>query len=438
MKSIHVGLLGCGTVGTGVARLLMKNREVIRARLGAELVLTRAADIDAARKQDIPLPDDLFTTDAGQVLTDPRIDIVVELIGGEGVAKEFILRAIGQKKHVVTANKALLAKHGRDLFSAAMKNGVDLAMEASCGGCMPVVKVLRESLAGNRLYGMTGILNGTCNYILTQITDRGLTYEEALGEAQREGFAEADPTMDVQGHDSAHKLAILSSLAYGIEIDFEDLYIEGITGITPVDIQFADEFDYRIKLLAISKNHGDTVETRVHPTMIPKTNILSSVVGALNAITITGDAAGDILLYGKGAGMMPTASAVVSDLVDIARNMLCGCPPRIPLLSFQREQIRKLPVRPISEIFTHYYFRFAAMDRPGVLSKISGILGENSISIKSVQQKGRKSEGAVPIVMLTHLAREADVRKAFSEISKLDVVMGKPMLIRIEDENDDE
>jgi homoserine dehydrogenase len=438
MKSINVGLLGCGTVGTGVVRLLMDNQDIIRARLGAELNLKCAADTDVSRKMAIPLTDDQFTTDAGQIIKDPQIDIIVESIGGEGIAKEFILEALTQKKHVVTANKALIAKHGKTIFSAAAESGVDLAMEASCGGCMPVIKVLRESLAGNHVQSMTGILNGTCNYILTQITERGQTYEEALKEAQLEGFAEADPVADVEGFDSAHKLAILSCLAYGIEIDFEDLYIEGITGITPMDIQFADEFDYRIKLLAIGKNHGDTVEARVHPTMIPKSNILSSVVGALNAVTISGDAVGDILLYGKGAGMMPTASAVVSDLVDIARNMLQNGQPRIPLLSFQSDKITKVPVKPISDIYTQYYFRFAAVDQPGVLSKIAGVLGANGISIKSVQQKGRKTKGAVPIVMLTHLACEAGVRKAFREISDLDVVMSNPTLIRIEDENNEE
>ncbi|MBW1842464.1 MAG: homoserine dehydrogenase, partial [Deltaproteobacteria bacterium] len=363
------------------------------------------------------------------------IDIVVEMIGGEGIAKDLILRAIHNGKPVVTANKALLAGHGNTLFRTAMENGVDLAFEASVGGCMPIIKSLRESLVGNHIQSMAGILNGTCNYILSRSAEDGSNFEDVLAEAQKNGFAEADPTLDIEGIDTAHKLAILTSLAYGMEINFQDIYIEGISKITPMDIEFAQEFGYRIKLLAITKNMGDAIEARVHPTMIPFANPLSGVNGVLNAVTITGDAVGDMMLYGYGAGMMPTASAVVGDTVDIARNLLAGAENRIPLLSYQMDRIRKIPIQRIDEIFIHYYFRFSALDRPGVLSKISGILGDNEISIKSVQQKGRKTNGAVPIVMLTHLAREADVQKALTEILDLDVVSDRPVLIRIEDEN---
>ncbi len=282
---------------------------------------------------------------------------------------------------------------------------------------------------------MIGILNGTCNYILSKITDDGSTFKEALAEAQAKGYAEADPTLDVEGYDAAHKLALLTSLAYGTEIDLSNIYIEGISRITPLDIEYAEQFGYRIKLLAVSKNRGDAVEARVHPTMIPFDNILSNVNGSLNAIAVSADAVGDILLYGRGAGMMPTASSVVSDTVDLARNILSGSTRRIPLLSYQMENIRKIPVMPVDEIFTHYYIRFSALDKPGVLSRISGILGKNEISIKSVHQKGRKTNGSVPLVMLTHRAKEADVSKALSEINSLDVVSDIPVLIRIEDEN---
>ena len=436
MKQIKVGLLGCGTVGTGVARLLLDNREMIRARVGADLILKRVADIDPDRDRGIRFDDGVMTTDARQVVDDPQIDIILEMIGGEGIAKDLILRAIENGKPVVTANKALLAKQGNTLLKAAARKGVDLAFEASVGGCMPVVKTIRESLAANRIKSMIGILNGTCNYILSKITHERSTFAAALAEAQAGGFAEADPTLDVEGFDTAHKLAILSSLAYGMEINFDDIYIEGISAITPMDIEFAEQFGYRIKLLAISKDKGDAVEARVHPTMIPGNNILSNVDGTLNALTITADATGDILLSGHGAGMTPTASAVLSDTVDLARNLMCGSVGRVPLLSFQVDRIRKVPVLPVDEIFTHYYFRFSALDQPGVLSKISGILGEHDISIKSVHQKGRKINGSVPLVMVTHLAKEADVKKALSKITSLEAVSARPVLIRIEDEED--
>ncbi len=435
MKKINVGLLGCGTIGTGVAKILIENKALLLSRVGTVLNLKYVADIDLETDRGIPFDDGVFISDAFKVVDDPDIDIVVEMIGGEGIAKDLILRAMDNGKPVVTANKALLAGHGNTLFRAAMDNGVDLAFEASVGGCMPIIKSLRESLVGNHIQSMAGILNGTCNYILSRSAEDGSSFEDVLAEAQKNGFAEADPTLDIEGIDTAHKLAILTSLAYGMEINYKDIYIEGISKITAMDIEFAREFGYRIKLLAITKDTGDAVEARVHPTMIPFTNPLSGVNGVLNAVTITGDAVGDMMLYGYGAGMMPTASAVVGDIVDIARNLLTDAKSRIPLLSYQMDRIRKIPVRPIDGISIHYYFRFSALDRPGVLSKISGILGDNEISIKSVQQKGRKTNGAVPIVMLTHLAREADVQKALTDILNLDVVSDRPVLIRIEDEN---
>ena len=319
------------------------------------------------------------------------------------------------------------------MFAAAARKGVDLAFEASVGGCMPTIKSMRESLVGNHIKSMSGILNGTCNYILSKIEDEGISFEDALAEAQRQGYAEADPTLDVGGFDTAHKIAILAALAYGMEINLKDVYIEGISRITPIDIEFARQFGYRIKLLAISKIQDNKVEARVHPTMLPLKNLLASIRGTVNAITISGDAVGDILLYGHGAGMMPTASAVVSDIVDIARNILSGTVRRVPPLSYQRDSIRRIPVLPIDDLLTHYYFRFAALDRPGVLSTISGILGKYDISLQSVHQKGRKTNGSVPLVMLSHRAKEADVKRALAEIGDLNVVSDEPVLIRIED-----
>ena len=433
MKQINIGLLGCGTVGTGVAKLLLENKALLTARVGADLNLKWVADIDIETDRGIAFPDGVLTTDAQQVLNDPEVDMIIEMIGGEGIAKDLMLQAINNGKHIVTANKALLAAHGNELFAAAARQGVDLAFEASVGGCMPTIKSMRESLVGNHIKSMSGILNGTCNYILSKIEDEGVSFEVALAEAQRQGYAEADPTLDVGGFDTAHKIAILAALAYGMEINLNDVYIEGISNVTPLDIEFADQFGYRIKLLAISKIQNNRVEARVHPTMIPQKNLLASISGTVNAITISGDAVGDILLYGRGAGMMPTASAVVSDIVDIARNILSGSIRRVPPLSYQRESISKIPVLPIDDLVTHYYFRFAALDRPGVLSTISGILGKYDISLQSVHQKGRKTNGSVPLVMLSHRAKEADVKQALAEIRDLNVVSDEPMLIRIED-----
>ena len=433
MKQINIGLLGCGTIGTGVAKILIENKDLVASRVGASLSLQHVADIDIKRDREIKFDEGVLVTDARKVVDDPEIDIIVEMIGGVEIAKELILRAIDNGKQIVTANKALLAAQGNMLFKAAYAKGIDLAFEASAGGCMPVIKSIRESLVGDHIKSMTGILNGTCNYILSKNTYDGITFEAALSEAQAKGFAEADPSLDVEGTDTAHKLAILTSIAYGMEINFNDIYIEGISKITPMDIDFANQFGYRIKLLAISKNREKEVEARVHPAMIPFDNQLSNVNGPLNAITISGDAIGDMMLYGLGAGMMPTASVVVGDIADLARNLLSGTRGRIPLLSYQMENIRKIPIMPVDDIFTNYYFRFSAVDRPGVLSKISGILGDRGISIKSVHQKERKSIGSVPIVILTHLAKEQDVKMALSEIEALDIVSDRPILIRVEE-----
>lgn len=434
MHTVNLGLIGLGTVGTGVARLLTEKKELISSRLGMDLVLKSVADLDHATDRGISFPDGVFIKDAWQIVNNPDIDIVIEMIGGETFAKDLILAAIENGKHVVTANKALLATAGNDILPAAAAGNVDLAFEASVGGCMPIIKSLREALVANEIRSMVGILNGTCNYILTQMSDRGTSFEAALAQAQDNGFAEADPTLDIEGLDAAHKLAILTALAYGMTINLNDIFTEGISHITPLDIEFAAEFGYRIKLLAISKFRDSTVEARVHPTMIPRDNILSNVAGSLNAITVNGHAVGDLFLSGYGAGMMPTASAVLGDIVDLARNIRHGAAGRVPLAAYQPDRIRVIPVLPVTDIVTHYYFRFAALDRPGVLSTIAGILGKYGISIKTVQQKERKTNGTVPIVMLTHNAKEADVRAAIKEIAVLDVVGATPVLIRIEDD----
>ena len=346
-----------------------------------------------------------------------------------------MLTAIDRGKHVVTANKALLAHHGNDLLAAAAAKGVEIAFEAAVCGGIPIILALRQGLAANRIQELFGILNGTCNYILTQMSQHGMSYAQALAEAQEAGYAEADPTLDVEGIDTAHKLTILMSLAYGARLDLESIAVEGISRLDPLDLQFAREFGYRLKLLAITRDDGHRVEARVHPTLIPKDHMLSQVSGAMNAVYLTGDAAGPILLYGQGAGMMPTASAVVSDILDLARNLTHGAAGRVPPLGCRLALESTRLIKPMNDLVTNYYFRFAALDRPGVLSQVSGILGKYGISIAAVIQKGRVQgeAGTVPIVMITHEAREADARQALKEIDQLPVVSPPAIFYRIED-----
>jgi homoserine dehydrogenase len=433
MKIIHIGILGYGVVGAGVATLLKTKKQLLESRIGAVLNLKTIADIDTITDRGVDLGATTLVSDANLIINDPKIDIIVETIGGETIAKDFILRALENKKHVVTANKALLAGFGNDLVKVARKNMVDLAFEASCGGCMPIIKSLRESLVANNIKAMSAILNGTCNYILTKISKDGSNFEDALKEAQDLGYAEAEPSLDIDGFDTAHKLAILNSLAHGMEINLKDIHVEGIRNITPVDIEFARSFGYTIKLLAIGKIHEDHVEARVHPTMISSSNPLSYVDSSMNAIAIDADATGQTMLYGHGAGMMPTASAVLSDIADIARNIISGAKRRVPILGYPEDNIKPMPILPMEQLYTKYYLRFEAQDHPGVLSKISGILGANNISIKSVHQKGRKSNGKVPVVMITHIAKEAWVQQALKQILKTDSVVGDPIVIRIEE-----
>ncbi len=437
MKTIQIGILGYGTVGAGVARLLTLKENLLKSRIGAVLNLKTIADIDIERDRGVALKDTKLVTDAMQVIEDPEIDIVVEMIGGKTIARELTLKALEHKKHVVTANKALLAEFGNDLIQSARANQVDLAFEASCGGCMPIIKSLRESLVANDIRSMEAILNGTCNYILTKISRDGSKFADALKNAQDLGYAEAEPSLDIDGHDTAHKLAILNSLAHGMEINLKDIHVEGIRNVTPMDIEFAKGFGYTVKLLAIGRIHGDYVEARVHPAMIDETNPLSYVDHSMNAVSIDADATGKTMLYGAGAGMMPTASAVLSDIADMARNIISNTQRRVPILGCPEENIRKIPILPMSQLVTKYYLRFEAQDHPGVLARISGILGDNNISIKSVHQKGRNSNGKVPVVMITHRAQEAWIQTALAQISKAGSVVGEPVIIRIEEENQD-
>jgi homoserine dehydrogenase len=433
METINIGILGYGVVGAGVAKLLIERKELLESRIGAVLNLKTIADIDTTTDRGIKLGTTSLVSDADKIIDDPDIDIIVETIGGESFAKQFIIKALENKKHVVTANKALLAGFGNDLVKTARENQVDLAFEASCGGCMPIIKSLRESLVANNIKSMSGILNGTCNYILTKISKDGSEFDDALKQAQELGFAEAEPSLDIDGYDTAHKLAILNSLAHGIKINLKDIHVEGIRNITPVDIEFAKSFGYTIKLLAIGKIHENHIEARVHPTMIPDDNPLAFVDKSMNAIAIDADATGQTMLYGHGAGMMPTASAVLSDIADIARNIICGTRGRVPMLGYPEDNIKSIPILPMKELYTRYYLRFEARDNPGVLSKISGILGDNNISIESVHQKGKMDNGNVPIVMITHKAREAWVQKALKQINEIDSVLGSPVIIRIEE-----
>lgn len=441
---IAVGLIGFGTVGTGVAKVLTANAGPIRRRLGVPLDLVKVADLDLTADRGITLPPGVLTANVREVIDDPGIDIVIELIGGYDPAKRFLLDAMAKGKHVVTANKALLAVHGEELYQAASRAGVDIGFEASVCGGIPILRALTEGLAANRVQSLYGIVNGTSNFILTRMTEAGRPFEEVLAEAQQAGYAEADPTFDVAGVDAAHKLAILVNLAFGTPVNFKDVFVEGITGIAPMDIAYATEFGYTIKLLAIAKVQGGgqtdqeapaEIEARVHPTMIPNDSPLARVGGVYNAIQVTGDAVGDIMLYGRGAGSLPTASAVVSDVVDIARNVLSGATRRVPSCGFQADQRRPLRIRPIEDVTGLYYLRFMVLDRPGVLSQLSGALGKHDISISSVLQRGRKVGQTVPVVMMTHTAIERNVQAALREINAMPFVSAPTTLVRVEGEN---
>jgi homoserine dehydrogenase len=470
---IAVGLIGLGTVGTGVVKVLAANAGLIRRRLGVPLDIVKVADLNLTSDRGITLSSGVLTANAREIIDDPQIDIVIELIGGYDPAKRFLLDAMAKGKHVVTANKALLAVHGEELWQTASRAGVDIGFEASVCGGIPILRALTEGLVANRIQSLYGIVNGTSNFILTRMTEAGRPFEEVLAEAQQAGYAEADPAFDVAGIDAAHKLTILVNLAFGTPVNFKDVFVEGITGIAPMDIAYATEFGYTIKLLAIAKVQGSgqrdhevsaeeserpampagargtgasesilmdarvpaEIEARVHPTMIPNDSPLARVGGVYNAIQVTGDAVGEIMLYGRGAGSLPTASAVISDVVDIARNVLTGATRRIPPCGFQADQRRPLRIRPIAEVTGLYYLRFMVLDKPGVLSQLSGVLGKHDISISSVLQRGRKVGQTVPVVMMTHTAIERNVQAALRDINALPFVSAPTTLVRVEGEN---
>jgi homoserine dehydrogenase len=433
MKTINVGLIGFGTVGSGLAEVLLSQQERLVQRSGLSVRLAKVADIMISE-----LPPQFagteLTSDAGEMINDPDIDIIVELIGGIQPAKTFVMEAIAAGKHVVTANKALLSQEGREIFAAAAARGVEVGFEASVGGGIPVIKSLKEGLVANKILSIMGIMNGTANYILTRMTDEGIAFADVLKDAQELGFAEADPTYDVEGIDTAHKLAILMTMAYGMNITHDEIATEGISQIEPMDIEFAREFGCRIKLLAISRNHDDNVEARVHPTMVPESHLLASINGAYNAIHFTGDTVGNVLLYGPGAGKLPTGSAVAADVVDIARDIAAGSVGRGPSLSYLPEEIRDIEITPMEKLSCPWYFRISAKDEPGVLAAIAGILSKYGISIESVIQKGRQQSGPVSIVISTHTARESSVLDALAEIDALDVVSAPTVKIRMLDE----
>jgi homoserine dehydrogenase len=427
---IHVGLIGFGTVGAGVARALLEKGRLLEQRVGARMVLRRVCDKDFRRSRGFRLPPGVSTSDPSKVLRDPSIQIVVELIGGIEPAKGFILEALRRGKHVVTANKALLAQVGRELFAAATRANRELYFEASVGGGIPIVKALREGLVANDLDTIVGIVNGTSNYILTQMREQHLSFHEALLEAKHHGYAERNPTLDVDGYDAAHKLAILTLLGFGRQVALPQIHVEGISAVSQADIEYADELGYCIKPLAIAKQVDHELDVRVHPALLAKSHLLANVNGVYNGIYVHGDMVGAELFYGRGAGQNPAASSVVSDIADVVRTIAGGASPRIRLMPHSNPHIHRL--RPVGHIETRYYFRFQVIDRPGVLSRIAGILGRHHISIATVHQKERRAARIVPVVMMTHEAREKDVRAALQEIDRLGIVKHKTVAIRTE------
>ncbi len=433
MKPIQVGLLGIGTVGGGTFAVLRRNQEEITRRAGRGIVITMVADKDLGRARKLVGDAAEITDDAAKVVCHPEIDIVIELIGGTKVAKALILAAIDNGKHVVTANKALLATHGNEIFLAAQKKGVMVAFEAAVAGGVPIIKALREGLTANRIEWIAGIINGTSNFILSEMREKGSSFKDVLAEAQRLGYAEADPTFDIEGVDSAHKLTIIAAIAYGIPMQFDKAYTEGISKLTREDIRYAEELGYRIKLLGITRRTPAGIELRVHPTLIPSRRLIANVEGVMNAILVKGDAAGATLYYGAGAGAEPTASAVVADLVDVTRMHTADPEHRVPHLAFQPDRMSDTPILAMEEVETSYYLRLRVLDRPGVLADITRILADLSISIDAmVQKEPSEGEEQVDIIMLTHLTQEKNVNAAIKRIESLPVVSGKVTRIRLE------
>ncbi len=438
MKSIQVGLLGIGTVGTGTFNVLKRNQEEIKRRAGRGIEISMVADLDLARARSIVGPDVKVVGDARQVIANPDIDIVVELIGGYGIAKTLVLEAIAAGKHVVTANKALLAVHGTEIFAAASAKGVMVAFEAAVAGGIPIIKALREGLTANRIQWIAGIINGTTNFILSEMRDKGLDFDVVLKEAQRLGYAEADPTFDIEGVDAAHKATIMSAIAFGIPVQFERAYVEGITRLEAADIRYAEHLGYRIKLLGITKRAELGIELRVHPSLIPAKRLIANVEGAMNAVVVNGDAVGTTLYYGKGAGSEPTASAVIADLVDVARLHTADPLNRVPHLAFQPDAMSSLPVLPMSEVVTSYYLRLRVADQAGVLAKVTGILADADISIDAVLQReadevGGEGATSTDLIILTHEAREGTMNDALFRLQDLPTVLAPIVRIRKEE-----
>ena len=434
MKPISVGLLGAGTVGSGTFVVLKRNQEEITRRAGRSIVIRMIADREEEKARRIAGDDDVIVTrDANEVVMDPDIDIVVELIGGYTVAKDLILKAIENGKHVITANKALLASHGTEIFAAAQKKGVMVAFEAAVAGGIPIIKALREGLTANRIEWIAGIINGTSNFILSEMRDKGLTFETVLKQAQKLGYAEADPTFDIEGIDAAHKLTIMASIAFGIPMQFDKVYTEGITKLTREDIRYAEELGYRIKLLGITKRTPGGIELRVHPTLIPARRLIANVEGVMNAIVVRGDAVGSTLYYGPGAGAEPTGSSVVADLVDVTRMHTADPRYRVPHLAFQPGRLSDTPILTMDEVETSYYLRLRVMDKPGALADIARVLADLGISIEAMMQKEpSEGEDQVDIIMLTHLAMERNVNDAIARIKRLPITTGKVTRIRLE------
>jgi len=436
---VGVGLVGFGTIGTGVVKVLERNADVIEQRLGFPLRLVRIADLDTTSDRGVDVSKVRFDDDSAALIADDSVDIVVELVGGYEFARKLILESVEAGKHVVTANKALLALYGKEIFGAAAKQGVEVAFEASVGGGIPILRSLREGLNANRIESVHGIMNGTTNYVLTEMEKTGESLDVVVKRAQDLGYAEADPTFDIEGVDAAHKLTLLAAMAFGAELTYKEIPTEGITGLAPVDFEAAAEFGHRIKLLGIAKAHraadgGERIEVRVHPTMVPAGSLLAAVDGVMNAVAVTGDAVGPTLFYGAGAGELPTASAVVADLIEIAREVRRGSAGRVAPLSYLPAELSAKPLFPLGEVSGRYYLRFTAVDHPGVLAHITSVLGENEIGIESVLQKGRAhSAGSVPVLILTHPAREAAIRSALEIIDALDDVTAPTQLIRIEE-----
>jgi len=433
VKPVKVGLLGLGTVGGGTATVLKRNAEEIARRAGRAIEIDYAAALDLELARDLGMDDVRLTEDAFDVVNDPEIDVVVELIGGYEPARELVLTAIKNGKHVVTANKALIALHGNEIFAAAQEKGVMVAFEAAVAGGIPIIKALREGLAANRIEWAAGIINGTGNFILTEMRDKGRDFRDVLKEAQLLGYAEADPTFDVEGIDAAHKLTIIASIAFGIPLQFDKCYTEGITRITREDVTNAAELGYRIKHLGVTRKTGQGVELRVHPTLIPERRLIANVDGVMNAVLVQGDAVGPTLYYGAGAGAEPTASAVVADIIDVARTLTADPENRVPHLAFQADQLSDLPVLGMDEVETAYYLRLQAEDRPGVLADVSRILGDEGISIEALIQK-EPAEGAsnVSIILLTHRVQEQRMNQAIQAIEALDTIKAPVTRIRME------